>query len=387
MDLPAEGATILTVDDDAQVLAALRRVLQREGFVVMAASNADDALETIAHGGIDVLVSDIAMPGKDGIELLRATRDHDLDLPVVLMTGAPDLASAVAAVEYGALRYLTKPLDPDALVEVVHDAARLRRLATAKRQALALLGTQTGEASGRAGLEAAFERTLAAVWMAYQPIVRAEDGSLFGYEALVRSDEHTLPHPQAILDAAGRLRRLPDLARTIRARIVADLAQADAGWTIFVNLHPSDFEDPALIGPDAAPFHGVTQTIVLEVTERAALEGIDDVAGKCARLREQGHRIAVDDLGAGYAGLSSFVQLRPDLVKLDATLTRCIHGDGVRRKIVRGVTELCRDMGLLVVAEGVEFDRDRDTLVELGCDLLQGYLFGRPHRPFTAPVW
>jgi EAL domain-containing protein (putative c-di-GMP-specific phosphodiesterase class I) len=380
-------STVLAVDDDEQLLGAIVRVLERDGFSVISATNADDALAAVARGGLDVLVSDIAMPGKDGIELLRATREHDLDLPVVLMTGAPDLVSAVAAVEYGALRYLTKPFELESLVEVVRDAARLRRLASAKRQALSLLGTHTGEASDRAGLEAIFARTLASLWMAYQPIVRAEDGSLYGYEALMRSDERSLPHPLAILDAAERLRRLPDLSQTIRSRIVADLQRAEPGWAIFVNLHPSDLDDPAMVGTGASPFAEVAQTLVLEVTERAALEGIADVAGKCARLRDRGHRIAIDDLGAGYAGLSSFVQLRPDVVKLDATLTRSIHGDGVRRKIVRGMTTLCREMGLIVVAEGVEVERDRDALIELGCDLLQGYLFGRPHRPFATPVW
>src|SRR5207249_3254913 len=98
-------------------------------------------------------------------------------------------------------------------------------------------------------------------------------------------------------------------------------------------------------------------------------------------------RIAVDDLGAGYAGLSSFAQLEPEVVKLDMTLVRDAPGSLTKQRLIRSMVTLCDEMGLTVVAEGVETAAERDVLVALGCHLLQGYLLGRPGRPFPEVTW
>jgi EAL domain-containing protein (putative c-di-GMP-specific phosphodiesterase class I) len=97
-----------------------------------------------------------------------------------------------------------------------------------------------------------------------------------------------------------------------------------------------------------------------------------------------GFRLAVDDLGAGYAGLTSLVQLEPEVVKLDMSLIRDISKSDVKRKLVRSVVELCRALGSKTVAEGIESEGELQTVKELGCDLLQGFLLGRPGRPFPA---
>ena len=86
----------------------------------------------------------------------------------------------------------------------------------------------------------------------------------------------------------------------------------------------------------------------------------------------------MDDLGAGYAGLSSFAALEPDVVKLDISLVRDVDREPVKRKLVGSLAALCRDLRVTVLAEGVETAGERDVLVELGCEWLQGYLFGRP---------
>ena len=105
---------------------------------------------------------------------------------------------------------------------------------------------------------------------------------------------------------------------------------------------------------------------------------------KVAELRRLGFQIAIDDLGAGYAGLTSFTQLEPEFVKLDMSLIRDVDHSSTKQKIIRSMVALCHDMGKQIVAEGVERREEQDSLVELGCDLLQGYLFARPGRPFPA---
>jgi EAL domain-containing protein (putative c-di-GMP-specific phosphodiesterase class I) len=384
MDLQGSRTKVLLVDDSAPVALALARHLSRAGFIAETYSDARSALSRIALGDIRVVVSDISMPEMDGIELLKRIRERDQDLPVVLITASPDLASATGAVDFGAFRYLTKPIEHEDLIATVRRAAKLHELAVARRDALAEQSAQHSRHPDRESLEACFQRAVDALWMAYQPIVRAEDGSIFGYEALLRSDEAALPHPGAILDAATRLNALPALGRAVRAHVARDMLGADPAWRFFVNLHPSDLADLEGQG-DACPLDGSAARVVLEVTERAALDTVGDVKTKVARLRNRGYAVAIDDLGAGYAGLTSFVHLEPEFVKLDMTLVRDAHKSGVKMRLIRSIAAVCRDLGMVVVAEGVETVEERDAMIDCGCDLLQGFYFGKPARGFVPP--
>ena len=104
------------------------------------------------------------------------------------------------------------------------------------------------------------------------------------------------------------------------------------------------------------------------------------------RLRALGYRIAIDDLGAGYAGLTSFAQLEPEVVKVDMSLVRGIDRSPVKQKLVRSIIALCTELGIQLVAEGIETPAERDALIALGGDLCQGYLFAKPGRGFPTPL-
>src|SRR5205814_1467942 len=135
-----------------------------------------------------------------------------------------------------------------------------------------------------------------------QPIVRSLDKSVFGYEALLRSHDPLFENPRALLDVAERLGQLDQLGRAVRERITEAMLHAGDDHVLFVNVHPADLMDPALTAPDA-PLSRVATRVVLEVTERASLDQVSDVRSKVRALRDIGFRIAVDDLGSGYAGL------------------------------------------------------------------------------------
>lgn len=155
---------------------------------------------------------------------------------------------------------------------------------------------------------------------------------------------------------------------------------------LFVNLHSADLNDDDLFRLDS-PLAAIGDRVVLEVTERASLDSVKNVEDRVKKLRAMGFGVAIDDLGAGYAGLNSFTQLEPEVAKLDMSLVRDIDSQVKKRSIVRSMKKLCDELGILVVAEGVETPAERDVLVELGCDLLQGYLFARPERGFQAARW
>jgi EAL domain-containing protein (putative c-di-GMP-specific phosphodiesterase class I)/CheY-like chemotaxis protein len=376
---------VLLVDDEETLLRAVARSLTAVGYEVSTAGDGMRAVDLVAEVSFDAIISDIDMPRMNGIQFLQNVRLRDAEVPVILMTGNPGVETAIQAVAHGALQYLVKPVSLAELRKVVGRAVALNRVAKLKRAAFELVNEGTLGSADHLALEASFNRALNTLWMAYQPIVRVADRSLYGYEALLRSEEKDLPHPGAILDAAERLDRLDDVGRKTRAASCG-ITEGPGSAVLFVNLHARDLMDETLLSPES-PLSAIAHRVVLEITERAALEGVSDVRGKVALLRQMGFRIAIDDLGAGYAGLTSFATLEPEFVKLDMSLVRDINSSHTKEALVRSMAVACKELGMLVVAEGVETPQERDLLAALGCDFLQGYLLAKPGKPFPPFTW
>jgi len=235
-------------------------------------------------------------------------------------------------------------------------------------------------------LEEKLNRCMATLAMHYQPIVHAQTRARFGYEALLRATDAALPHPGAVLDAAERLERVPALGRAVRAHVAREIAAAppERGM-FFVNLHLLDLFDKQITSA-FAPLSKVASRVCLEITERSSLAGALDLRYRVAELRELGFRIAIDDLGGGHARMGTFSPVDTDFVKLDMSLVRDLGKYPVKQHLIRSIASLCRDQGAMVIGEGVETDVEARLLVELGCDLLQGYLIARPGPPFVDPL-
>lgn len=370
---------VLIVEDEPAILQVFARWIRKCGFEVEEAADGHAATELLQTATFDVVVSDINMPGMDGIELLRTVRERDLDLPVIIVTAAPAVDTAAQAIEYGALRYLTKPVELSVLKEAIEYGVRIYRMGQFKREALAHMGIAGMVGGDKAGMESRFARALEELWLAYQPVISWSTRKIYAFEALLRSNEVSLPTAPVILETARRLDRHRDLGRAVRVRLADDMSRLAGSALVFVNVHPEDLLSDDLYSR-AEPLSPFAERVVLEITERMSLEMIPDIRTRAANLRRMGFRFAVDDLGAGYAGLSSVVQLQPEVVKLDMSLVRGIAQEETKQRLVGSIMALCKDMGMLVVAEGVETEEERDTLVSLGCDLLQGYLFAKPTR-------
>jgi EAL domain-containing protein (putative c-di-GMP-specific phosphodiesterase class I) len=379
-----ELPVILLVEDDDALLRIQERVLVRNGFRVVAASSGQAALSALGEQSFDLVLSDIDMPGVNGLALLERLRRIDLDVPVVLVTGSPSMESALSAIENGALKYLVKPVSLEALVKVASDAVHLHLIAKLKRQALLLAGGAEHVVDSHTALVASFERALSTLHMAFQPIVRWSTRSVLGHEALLRSDEPMLPDPASLLHAAEKLGRIHELGRAIRAKALEPFERLPPDSLLFLNLHPQDLLDEELFAPSGSLAKFADRT-VLEITERASLFGILDVTTRVDTLRRMGFRIALDDFGAGYAGLTSFALLEPDIAKLDMGLVRNVHRAPMKQTLVRSMATACKELGILFIAEGIETQEERDALEQAGCDLMQGYLFARPGDPFPDP--
>jgi EAL domain-containing protein (putative c-di-GMP-specific phosphodiesterase class I) len=126
---------------------------------------------------------------------------------------------------------------------------------------------------------------------------------------------------------------------------------------------------------------------VLEIAERDYLRGIKGVEGRVAALRRPGFRLAIGELGAGRAGLTTFGLLDPDFVKLDVALVRGLHVHPENQALVRRISAMCRELDLTLIGEGIENRDERDELARMGCDLMQGYLFAPPAASFPLPAF
>ncbi len=379
---------ILLADDDADLLRALGRTLERVGHDVVRLPDGQRACEHLARldpRDVDVVVTDISMPGADGLEVMRAAHKLDPDLPVLLMTGMPTVDTAVQALDGGAYRYLLKPVDPEVLLTAVAQAVEVRHSVRALLPDTRSVRPQPSSRV-RAELAGRFDSALDQLWMAFQPIVCWSEKRVHAFEALVRTDEPSLSRPDHFFNAAEQIHRVQELGRTIRRAVADAVPNAPDDALVFVNLHASDLTDDELYSA-SAPLAAFAERIVFEITERTSLDKMSDIQEKMAALRGRGYRIAVDDLGAGYAGLSSLASLQPEVVKLDMSLVRGVDQLPIKQRLVASLQTLSGPLGIRVVAEGVETQAERDTLVSLGCDLFQGYLFAKPSRSFPTVSW
>jgi EAL domain-containing protein (putative c-di-GMP-specific phosphodiesterase class I)/ActR/RegA family two-component response regulator len=376
---------VLLVDDDVSVLRAYTSALERHQVIVKTASSGAEAVVCVQGETFDVIVSDIAMPRMTGTAFLAALRLHDQDVPVILMTGEPSVESATSAVEHRAFRYLVKPVSgPDLWIAVQH-ADALHKLDQARQELQRSVGDAVTQSQPRLALGLQFSSAMKRSWIAWQPIVEWRARRVFGYEALLRSDHPSLNTTEHLVDAAHQLGRLHELGASMRAQVAMGAAAAGTA-RLFVALHSTDLNDEHLHAKEA-PLSQIASQVVLEVTERASLHEVSDAETKVAQLKSLGFQIAVDDLGAGYSGLTSFAQLEPEFAKLDSSLIRHIDTDARLQSIVRSMKTLCDELKILVISEGVETTAERDMLVHLGCDLFQGCLFARPARAFSPPRW
>jgi diguanylate cyclase (GGDEF)-like protein len=234
--------------------------------------------------------------------------------------------------------------------------------------------------SGDAPQRSEIERILTerAIEPIYQPVISLTTGRLIGYEALARFPDSPGRPPSTWFAQANACGLGPELEATaIRAAL--EPIGRPPGTHIAVNVSPSALSTDAVkrVLPDDL------SDLIIELTEHEVYVGDSLLAHSIASLRERGARIAIDDAGAGYAGLKQVMWVRPDIVKLDLELTRAIHSDPVRMALVESLVRFARRVGATVCAEGIESYDDIEVLANLDVPWGQGYAIGRPAPPWS----
>jgi EAL domain-containing protein (putative c-di-GMP-specific phosphodiesterase class I) len=214
---------------------------------------------------------------------------------------------------------------------------------------------------------------------AYQPIVDLRTRAIFAHEALVRGlAGESAGEILAKVNDGNRYR----FDQACRVKAVKGAAALGLAEYLSINFLPNAVYRPELCIRTtleaAERFNFPTRRIIFEVTEGEKIADRAHLAHIIAKYKDFGFLTAIDDFGAGYAGLNLLADYQPDLIKLDMDLTRGIDSNKVRQSIVRAILLVCADLGIRVIAEGVETAAERDFLADAGIHLMQGYLFCKP---------
>ncbi len=214
---------------------------------------------------------------------------------------------------------------------------------------------------------------------AYQPIVEVSTRSIFAHEALVRGPEGQ--------GAATILSKVNDNNRyqfdqACRVKAVAGAAELGMQERLSINFLPNAVYRPEVCIRTtfaAAKTHGFPcERIIFEVTEGERVQDRPHLVSIFRAYREFGFLTAIDDFGAGYAGLNLLAEYQPDIVKIDMDLVRNVDHSTAKQAIILGINRICHDLGVRVLAEGIETRDERDFLLSAGIDLMQGYWFSKP---------
>jgi EAL domain-containing protein (putative c-di-GMP-specific phosphodiesterase class I) len=217
------------------------------------------------------------------------------------------------------------------------------------------------------------------ITMAFQPIVDLENKSVFAYEALVRGKDGA--GAGAVLSRVTNDNRYA-FDQTCRVRAVQLASELGLNCKLSINFLPNAVYRPETCiraTMEAADNYNLPlDQIMFEVTEAEPIDDPVHLMGIFEAYRECGFITAIDDFGAGYAGLNLLTKFKPQILKLDMELCQGIAGDVVKTTITEGAIKTAQALGIKVVAEGVETKEDMVALRTLGTDYFQGYLFGKP---------
>ena len=370
---------LLVVDDEAVQRLIVARAAGTLGLAADGAATLAEAVERVQAVAYDVVVLDLGLRDHDGIELLRSLREAGSGAAVVFVSGFDQRVRQAAARLAAALGLrvagtLGKPLQVERLV------ALLRALPEHERAT----GAEEAAEIDPALLAAAIEND--EIFGLFQPKVTLRERRLVGVEVLSRwrSPVLGLVRPDRFIPLAERTGLIDRLTTRILAqslRLFRPWRQLRPDLTLAVNLSPISLTDlalpervcAALVECDVPP-----AALVLEVTEGAVMADYVAAADILTRLRIRGVKLSIDDFGTGHASLLSLLRLPFSELKIDQSFVRTCQHDPEASKIIRAVVSLARELGLQLVAEGIETEQVADLLDRLGCPIGQGYLFAPP---------
>lgn len=383
--IPTNRYDCVVIDDDPDVCRLISHVLSCIGVSSVGLHSANALEDALAATRPSVVFLDVALGQWDAIDGIRILEQTGFDGVVQLISGRDrELVAAVRAVgERHGLKMLDpirKPFQSERLrqifngpaIDIAGDAGPTRAEAPRGRAADPLPHVELQEALEQHWLD-----------LAYQPKVDLTRNRVIGAEGLARLNHpaHGTLGPGAFLPGASdaALHRLTEFAIRKAFRDWETFAKAGYAVQLSVNAPVRSLLDPGLADIiRESPRHSDWPGLVIEVTEGEAIDELDAVTEAATKLRIYGVSLSIDDFGSGYSSFARLKQLPFSELKLDRSFVQGCASDPLNAGICRSIIDLARASGAASVAEGIETAHDWTALVRMGCDIGQGYYFGRP---------
>lgn len=382
-------STVVVVDDTPANVTLLTRLLDLVGITrVHGFTDPRDAVAFCAESLPDLVLLDLHMPHLDGFAVMDSLQlmvPEDGFLPVLVLTADANAEVKERALVAGAKDFLTKPFDRTEVLLRVANLLETRSLyrrlerhnATLQATIDDHLAEERKSAADHERRHARIDAALApgGFGMVFQPVADLTTGSVVGVEALARFGCQPQRPPNVWFAEAEHLGRGTELELAAIRSALDRMAELRPDLFLAVNASPATAATDELgFLLDRYPAHRV----VLELTEHTRVEDYDRLLVALGRLRRRGVRIAVDDTGAGYAGLQHLLRIKPNMLKLDTALTHGIDHDPVRRSLAAALVTFAVETGATIIAEGIETPGELDALQRLGIPWGQGYHLARP---------
>ena len=371
---------ILVVDDDVEISNLLQDIASRTGHQVTVV-NDSRLVEALLSTPFDLIFLDLKMPFLDGIQIMRLLAQQKVNSPLVLMSHldksvlntAQELAEAH---QLNALSYLPKPFKVHTVESIFVEVKKVKLKQVS--EAIAQKKMNSDE------LRKAFDEDRIEVY--YQPQMDVKMHRVVGLEALcrIRDQQNSLVYPDQFIDEVERLGLIHELTLAvaiIAAQDYADLSAQYHGMTISINISTLDLDDlyfPDVLETIFAEHKINPNLVIIEVTENILLKNLSVSLDVLARIRLKGFKISIDDFGKGGGALDNLKYFPATELKIHKEFIQSIGVNDRSHVLVKHTMELAHQLGLDVVAQGVEDKEVADWLVSQGCDLLQGYWYSKP---------
>ncbi len=369
------GRTILVIDDNKANVLLMTTLLRQHGLTrVHASTDSRQAAAALADVRPDLVILDLHMPFVDGFTVLDQVRAFAAGryLPVIVMTADTTLTTRNRALKQGAQDYLVKPIDTVEAALRIANLLETVDLYESSRPSGGVLLTADERAAATEQVRSIIEED--AVDLVFQPVVDLESLQVVGREALSRFPGQS-GGPSAWFATAASVGLGVDLEQHVITKALSYLGRLAPTTFLAVNVSPA-----TLLRRSHAELFPTSEhhRLVVELTEHERVEDYQAIQRAFAPLREQGCRLAADDLGSGVANLKHLIRLQPDIIKLDISLIAGIDTSPEQRALVRALVGFADEVGSRVIAEGIERPTELEVLRALGVPWGQGYLLGRP---------
>jgi EAL domain-containing protein (putative c-di-GMP-specific phosphodiesterase class I)/CheY-like chemotaxis protein len=383
-DAAADPIRVLIADDEPALRGALAELLAHEDHVVLvgSAGDADEAIQLADDGQPDVALVDVKMPAGGGPRAAREIVRVSPATRVIALSAFEDRLTVLEMLRAGAVGYLVKGTGADEILDsierVMGGGASLSAevIGGIVQELTSQLRREEIEQEQRDAARGEIERFMAGdgLSMVYQPIVDLRTRDMVGVEALARFRSLPLRPPNEwFAEAVRHELGVPlELAAVRQAMRILPGLPDDAYLSINCSHRAAVSRDLASLLALDAP------RIVLEITEHEAVEDYETLLEALEALRAQGVRVAIDDAGAGFASMRHTVRIAPDIVKLDISLTRGIDTDRARYALASALMSFAEELGMTMVAEGIETAEELQTLLALGVPQGQGFYLADP---------